>query len=301
LGKSYVFQGKWSDAITTLDLVINSGKYDLYRSDYGNVLKMVADNNCESILEMQVRLDPNNPVFGMYAIMIGWRYDQFDISSLIPAYDLNPYGYGFFSPTQSLYDAFVAREGATGYRLNQTMKTYDYLKNDIGIALGNGNALHGNEGYFFWKNRMLKNEAILDIIGFFQAGNLHVMRYAKVLLLAAEAHVQGGCNKALTYVNEVRTRAQLAPLGSVTLADVKTEKRLELCTESVRFQNLVRWSDAPAALGNQGKEVKQFNGTNATVEYTNSMYGFKTGKHELLPIPAKERAVNPNIDQNPGW
>jgi hypothetical protein len=63
----------------------------------------------------------------------------------------------------------------------------------------------------------------------------------------------------------------------------------------------VRWGDAPAALGEQGKEVRQFNGTNATVEYTNTVYGFKTGKHELLPIPGKEIALNPNIDQNPKW
>lgn len=301
LGKACVFQEKWSDAITTLDLVINSGKYDLYRNDYGDVLKMVADNSCESILEMQVRLDPSNPAFGMNAIMVGWRYDQFDISGLDAAYDLNPYGYGFFSPTKSLYDAFVAREGAAGYRLNQTMKTYDYLKNDIGITLGSGNALHGNEGYFFWKNRMLKSESIIDVIGFFQAGNLHVMRYAEVLLLAAEAHVRGGGSQATSYVNQVRTRAQLSPLGSVTLDDVKMEKRLELCAESVRFQDLVRWGDAPAVLGNQGKDVYRFNGTNATVEYSNAEYGFKTGKHELLPIPGKEIALNPNITQNPKW
>jgi hypothetical protein len=305
LGKAYVFQGKWSDAIATLDLVINSGKYDLYSGDYGDVLKMVADNSCESILEMQVRFDLNNPPYNMYHVMMGWRFDQFELSGQKPAYsDLaSDAGYGFFSPTKALYDAFVAREGAAGYRLNQTMKTYDFLKNDIGIALRSGNALHGNEGYFFWKNRILKSESVIDIPGFrvLQAGNMRVMRYAEVLLLAAEAHIQGGGSQAASYVNQVRNRAGLTPLGSVTLDDVKTEKRLELCAESVRFQDLVRWGDAPAALGEQGKEVKQFNGTNATVEYTNTVYGFKTGKHELLPIPAKEIALNPNIKQNTGW
>ena len=32
-----------------------------------------------------------------------------------------------------------------------------------------------------------------------------------------------------------------------------------------------------------------------------SKYGYKTGKHELLPIPFKEVKMNSNIQQNPGW
>lgn len=51
------------------------------------------------------------------------------------------------------------------------------------------------------------------------------MRYAEVLLMAAEAHVMGGgsADKAVKYINEIRTRAKLAPLSSVTLDDVKKE------------------------------------------------------------------------------
>ena len=77
----------------------------------------------------------------------------------------------------------------------------------------------------------------------------------KVSRMAAEAHVMGGgsADKAVKYINEIRTRAKLAPLSSVTLDDVKKEKRLELCSESVRFQDLVRWGDAKAVLGEQGK------------------------------------------------
>ena len=32
-----------------------------------------------------------------------------------------------------------------------------------------------------------------------------------------------------------------------------------------------------------------------------SKYGYKTGKHEFLPIPFKEIKMNENIKQNPGW
>jgi hypothetical protein len=85
------------------------------------------------------------------------------------------------------------------------------------------------------------------------------------------------------------------------VANNSCEAMLELCNESVRFQDLGRWGDAPAVLGNQGKDVYGFNGTNAVVQYSNSVYGFKTNKHELLPIPAKERMLNENMGQNQGW
>ena len=117
--------------------------------------------------------------------------------------------------------------------------------------------LSNHEGYFNWKNRALKEDCIYDA-SYFQALqyiNLRVMRYAEVLLLAAEAHVMGGSkDKAVAYINQIRERAQLAPLSSVTLDDVKKEKRLELCMECVRFQDLVRWGDAESVLGNQGKK-----------------------------------------------
>jgi hypothetical protein len=304
LGKAYVFQKKWGEAATMLDEVIASGKYDLYRGDYGNVLKMVANNSCEAMLEQQVRYDVNNPTFAILSVMVGWRVDKMNTSAVNPAFADLGYdsGYGQMQPTKSLYDAFVAREGENGYRLMQTMITSDFLKNVIGITIKE--TIHGNEGYFFWKNRTLKSESVIDVPGFrgFQAVNNRVMRYAEVLLLAAEAHLNGGdASKAANYVNQIRTRAHLAPLGSVTMDDVKAEKRLELCAESVRFQDLVRWGDAPAVLGNQGKDVMGFNGTNSVVQYSNSEYGFKAGKHELLPIPAKERMVNPEMGQNPGW
>ena len=134
------------------------------------------------------------------------------------------------------------------------------------------------------------------------------MRYAEVLLLAAEAALQSGdAPSALTYINAVRTRAQLDNLGSITLADVKVEKQLELCLEGVRFQDLIRWGDAAAELADQGGEIPVFYGYDDTsaydvrIPYTNNTYGFKTGKHELLPFPQNELNINPNLTQNPGW
>jgi hypothetical protein len=154
-----------------------------------------------------------------------------------------------------------------------------------------------------WKNQSLKEDCVVDQ-SFFQGvqfTNLKIMRYAEVLLLAAEAQLQAGnSSKALDYINQIRVRAKETPLTSVTLNDIKTEKRLELCNESVRFQDLVRWGDAASALGQQGKEIPAFGTEGVQWLFKNDKYGFQE-KHNLLPIPLKEIELNPNMTQNTGW
>jgi hypothetical protein len=154
-----------------------------------------------------------------------------------------------------------------------------------------------------WKNQAFKEDCVSDM-SFFQAAqytDLKVMRYAEVLLLAAEANLQAGnSTKALEYINLIRSRAGETALSNVTLSDIKTEKRLELCNESVRFQDLVRWGDAESAMKEQGKEIPVYATTGAEFIYKNQNYGFKE-KNKLLPIPLKEIELNPNMTQNAGW
>lgn len=174
------------------------------------------------------------------------------------------------------------------------------------------------------KTRLLKDDLSVDNSGWQVCTtiNLRIMRYAEVLLMAAEAHFQAGnSSKALEYVNDIRERAQAPTLTSITMDDIKTEKRLELCYEGCRYEDLIRWGDAEEYLGEQGAEIPQFgyyaqtdedgntltdDEGNAIYEfelrwpYTNSTYGFKD-KHRLLPIPLTEIEVNSNMEQNEGW
>lgn len=329
LGKAYLFQGKYPDAAAVLDEVIDSKKYELYQGDFDMLGHAVTNNCSESMLEVQRRKNSEQAwnQFVQFYIMLGWRTSHMSYGPKALFEEGIAMGtYGFFNPTKSLYDAFVEREGVEGYRLKSTMRTYEQM-NEVEMAINPGLYLVGNEGYFFWKTRLLGSDNIIDQSWFqsLQYTNLRVMRYAEVLLMAAEAHVMGGgsADKAVKYINEIRTRAKLAPLSSVTLDDVKKEKRLELCLESVRFQDLVRWGDAKAVLGEQGKfipaygyfpkidpstgEVMKDAQGNPIFEFKlepentkNSVYGFQD-KHMLLPIPYTELNVNPNIKQNTGW
>jgi hypothetical protein len=303
LGKAYLFQGKNSEAAAMLDNVISSNKYALFTGGYDLQFHAAYNNNCESLFELQKRNDTEQlwSQMDMVFIMQGWRTSVLNYSGQA-ANELAQGMYGFMNPRKSLYDAFVAWEGANGYRLSKSVLTYDQVSN-YGISLQTGQYLYGSEGYFMWKNQALKEDLVSDM-SYFQVGeytDLKVMRYAEVLLLAAEANLNAGkTDKALDYINQVRTRAQEAPLTTVTLSDIKTEKRLELCNECVRFQDLVRWGDAESAMKEQGKEVPAYTTNGAEWLYKNQNYGFKS-KHKLLPIPLKEIELNPNMTQNAEW
>lgn len=303
LGKAYLFQGKYSEAAGVLDKVIESGKYALYTGEYDMLLHAAANGSSESMLEVQKRNDSEQAwtQMTMTFLMQGWRSDKLNISSAASAYIASG-TYGFMNPRKDLYDAFVAMEGVNGYRLKGSIRTAEQMS-DLGINIVTGAYMDGHESYFMWKNRALKEDCVYDA-SYFQALqyiNLRVMRYAEVLLLAAEAHVQSGnSGKALNYINQIRTRAQLPNLTSVTLDDVKKEKRLELCLENVRFQDLVRWGDAEKVMANQGKEIPTYSSVGVEVKFRNETYGFKA-KHKLLPIPLKEIELNPNMKQHEDW
>ena len=157
-------------------------------------------------------------------------------------------------------------------------------------------------GIFNWKGRFMTED--LTFYGMVNFKNPLWMRYAEVLLLAAEANLEAGHNDlALKYINLVRERAHLPALNGVTLADIKLEKRLELCGEGQRFQDLLRWGDAYDCLKDMGKDYPKMepNGAVSYVPSGRSVYGFKQGKHEHLPYPFTEVMLNENVIQNPGY
>ncbi len=299
LGKAYIFQEKWNDAVTVLDEMIASDKYQLYTGDYESILQYTAENNSESVFELNYLNDPQNAaMINLLFAMTGWRTDKMIVSS-----DIYKGTWGFCNPQKDLYDAFVGEEGENGYRLLQTMKTYDQVK-AMGDEITPGNELYGHEGCFMWKSRKVNGE--VNSGGWMDShNNIRIMRYPEVLLLAAEAHVRNNNDafgKGAEYLNEVRIRAKLDPKSNITLEDVMLEKRLELCGESVRFQDMLRW-DITDKMASQGTQTPWF-GSNGTVRWSNyntpEAAGFKE-KHKLLPFPQTELTLNNNITQNPNW
>lgn len=315
LGKVYLWQGKNSDAAAQFDNVINSGKYALFTGEYGDMRHAGNDFNCENIFEINRIPDASTSQgFQFRGIYFNWRADKFSFTGSGTKGAASDYfetsGWGICVPTQQLYDAFMAEEGPDGYRFRQTIRSYSDYKKDYGIEMVDGAVALG-DSVWFWKTRYIKSDR--EGITSNRSYQTIYMRYAEVLLLAAEANLaSGNQSKADQYYNMIRTRAKLPTRNNVTLEQIKTEKRLELCGEGFRLQDLKRWGDAEKYLGAKGEKLRngiphiECNGGVLKIVHENyysseSAYGYKTGKHEYWPIPAMEILSNPNIKQNPGY
>jgi hypothetical protein len=154
----------------------------------------------------------------------------------------------------------------------------------------------------------------------FTANNYGLIRYADVLLLAAEAEAEvGSLATALDYVNQVRKRAQ-DPTGFVqgspakyqiglytsfasqdaARTAIRFERKLELAMEGHRFFDLTRWGTGATELNAYAKhELASKYKTMTGVSYT-------PNKSEYLPIPQNQidlSQVNGAsvLTQNPGY
>ncbi|KAA0989123.1 RagB/SusD family nutrient uptake outer membrane protein [Dyadobacter aurulentus] len=134
--------------------------------------------------------------------------------------------------------------------------------------------------------------------------NYAAMRYAEVLLVAAEAsaEVNGPTAEAIGYVNEIRARARnwagtasafpanvTAGLTKQAFIDlIMEERRLELAFEYKRWYDIQR-----RKLGDV-----VFKGPNSLEPHPT----FNAQRDYLMPIPRTELQINPNLaPQNPGY
>lgn len=80
--------------------------------------------------------------------------------------------------------------------------------------------------------------------------NYRYYRYAETLLNAAELILRTGGNAATAkeYVNAIRSRAGISPLGNVSIDDVIDERHLEFVGEGKRYWDLVRTGKAASVL-----------------------------------------------------
>ena len=117
------------------------------------------------------------------------------------------------------------------------------------------------------------------------------LRLADIILLKAEAYIQkNDAVNATTLLNQIRTRAKLANLSTVTLDDVLNERRLELAFEGQRWFDLVR----------TGKVFDIMNTLNSRDSGRLPM-DVVTEDRTLMPIPQPQIDKNPSMIQNPGY
>lgn len=369
LGKTQLYQGKWSEAKATFDAVIangvNSGgqKYALVERFEDN-FDPAAKNNSETIFAVQqVANDGTNSIAnGNEGWMLNFPYNS-------------PFGCcGFLQPSIDLANSLQTT--ADGLPMPDSYNA-NILKNDQGIrgsepftpdsevkvdprldwTVGRRGVPYHDWGYhpgetwvrdqsyagpyapkktIYWKGTQ-GTYADLSSWAPGSAININIIRFADVLLMAAEAEAQlGNLDKAQEYVNMVRGRAanpvswlydyadpsdpeagfsdvpaanyviNTYPAGAFSsmgkdgaLKAIYFERKLELGMEGHRFFDLSRWGIADQVL-------------NAYFAFEGSITPdvgpgkFTKGKNEYYPIPQRQidlstKGGSSPLTQNPGY
>lgn len=250
--------------------VMASGKYHLL-DDFRKVFSIDGENSEESLFEIQCsdlgKQTGDAPIFE-YAYHQGPRDNS----------PTNMQGWGYCTPSQNLIDFYnargeVVRPATTLLYSGSTTPEGDYISDKCTNPVYNGKVYTPS----------IYNDWSYNGYGFDH--NVRILRYSDVLLMYAEAVARGASEYAQAGMSAqaafdwVRDRAGLSPVG-LSVDAVLDERRAELALEEDRFFDLVRTGKAAEILGPAG---------------------FKTGKHEVFPIPAQQRQLNTNLKQNPNY
>ncbi|WP_228851334.1 RagB/SusD family nutrient uptake outer membrane protein [Aegicerativicinus sediminis] len=244
LAKLYLYQGQWQKAYDKAVEVIDTGVYQL-DPDLVNLFEIGGDNGVESIFEIQQLVTDNQN----YA-------DNYYVSQGVRGTGVWNLGWGFNVPTQDLVDTF---ENGDRRKANTILESGE----DDG-GFGSGTLPESPPlAQPYWNKKAYTKLAVRT--QFSMNGNrwenIKIVRYADVILMAAEAANElGMMSEAAFYLNQIRTRAGL---GNTSAADqsemrvaIKHERRVEFALEEYRFYDLVRWGDASTVLAPLGYEPR---------------------------------------------
>ena len=286
LGKAHLYQEEYNSAHQEFAEVISSGEFSLVpEEDYMQIFRKEQEFGEESLLEISYTTGEGNN-WGNFQWAGSRAMDNNIHWQLAGPRNLSDggnsgmvAGWGFLYPTEESFDAYAAAD---------TVRRHANVWSQAEIEAMGGSVSEDQyqyEGYLRVKYGTFLSETSStdgDIAGLNFGTNIRLIRYADVLLMAAEAYLQDGQpGNALTEFNKVRRRAGMPELNSLTMDDIVHERKVELAFEGHRYMDLVRWERAAEELGDRG---------------------FQSNKHELFPIPADEMRSNDQINSNnPGY
>lgn len=279
LGKVYLYQNKFDLAGPMLENVIGSGLYSLTKDSntpanakYSNLFEEVGENGPESVFEIQYT-DVEGAGFGCLQcsegnVAVGFSGPRSYEGALYSS------GFSFNIPTKESQLIF----GEGDLRVNTTI---------LDMATWEGTYTPGYKDTGLFNRKYIprkRSDAAAGDLNLTNPNNYRAIRYADVLLMAAEAFSQSGNpGKAQQYANEVVRRAygnndhDLSSTGPELTQEILDERRKEMFGEGHRFFDLVRTGKAAGKIP-----------------------GYVEGKNNLFPIPFEEiRFSNGNWKQNP--
>lgn len=308
LAKVYMQQRKWAEASAIFTQIINSGQYSL-APNYVDNFTGSNENNRESVFEVQ---------FSGAVLEVGQGQDN---GSSSESHDrpnfFGPPGATFadVQPRRWLLDAYT--DSTVSFAPGSTKKHRIDPRRDANIIhVNNPDRFYGvtfaeaqnirkfgwRSDQQYWRKYLSDREVFYDpanpdkaLENFSSGYNFRVIRYADILLMQAEALTElGQVGAAAPFVNQVRARVDLSPVGALSQEGmrqfIRVERARELAGEGVRWFDILRWGllDNQAGIDNLKSRDPDF---------TN----FRLGVSKLLPIPRRDLGIDPNLKQNFGY
>lgn len=320
---------KMADVITTCEQLVNgtsNGAYSLV-ANYSDLFsdKIINKTNNESIFSLQ------------YVPNLRMWVDYIDFAPISAGARTNN-----LAPSQELVNAYIMTNGkaiteaGSGYdennlsanrdpRLTATIvyDKYNWLNPDnttqvIYIKPGStvapaantneySTAGQGTATGYYWRKYFDPN----SVAGFNSGTNIHLIRYAEVLLNYAEAKQSLGQMTAAVWDKTIKVLRQRAGFtdagaldfpGSANMTNIiRNERRCEFAMEGLRIDDIRRWKIAETVMngwlhGAKYGDISIDNGYLRVQQRT-----FNPAKHYLWPVPPSERALNANLTQNPNY
>lgn len=307
--RAYLYQGDYVKVLEVIEELDALGKYSLFPS-YEGLFMLENQNNQEVIFDVQYIRGENDQ---------GSRHDQFcgtgtgtwtrgtryvPTDDLVSAYEMIDGSEvpeeRWISPDDPWelrdprLDFTIVRPGA--YYLGYRFPNYIY---EGGAYTHPGNRIKHLSGRKFFIEPMedLPPATQSDL-------NFIIMRYADVILSKSEAIIEtnGNIDEAIALINRIRTERDDVTITSLPMGltqaeareRLRHERRIEFALEGLYWADIKRWDN-----GNEiyPVEVRDHDGNIVEVKFPNGYLDH----YKYLPIPDSERALNPNLEQNPGW
>lgn len=321
LARAMLFAGRHEKAAEAAVKVMDSGEYTLH-SNYFELFQYSGQNNNEILLDRQFAKDVNS--HNIYAVLAPWSQISGSSGSQ-------------YVPTAKMVDMYEMKNGKTinepesGYnplnpyedrdpRLKQSVFLTEKTELPDGGIYGSTPNTDGSDavqitvyststGY-----NVRKYVADEDYNDPSNSGlNIILLRYAEVLLTYAEAKIEMGEIDQSVYsaINQVRQRNSVdMPAITSTIASSQTELReiirrertVELAFEGLRLFDIRRWKIAENVMPGVPLGMTYLdNGKITQIGLPGFERFFSSDKDYLWPIPQRERELNRNLTQNPGW
>lgn len=276
----YTGTARWADALAVTNQVISGGKYKLTTNFLDNFSVNNDKNRDENIFVI-----PFDKTFACCQGMM-WRTLHY---SQQQTYNLPGTPWNGFATRADFYNLFTEKDSRkamwlVGPQTDATGKVIrfkdqvDNVEKDLVFTptISSLERALANEGV-----RSVKYEVQRGNTSIWNDNDMVIFRYADILLMNAEAQLRtGNTAGALTMVNQVRARAGVAPLTTLTLQDLLDERGREFAWEGWRRNDQIR-----------------FGKWNTTWQFKTNTEAFRS----LFPIPAQQISSNPNLKQNPGY